>query len=310
MTQANALGVNEKLLFPRQQSRGNGDSIDHRKPETPDRSYSMADMPTWGNRMQLEGSMPTALMSFDTVDYFDMGYSAGDIMFGSRQVSKSMFRPEFERGSSPQEVDTEVIAIVCGSDRSQDPRGEHLTLRRISMGYSDPTLPAAGQLLLMALTGFQSQVPANVSRLGVQYPLGIPVRNPEIPYSHLQQTAERVVAIAGDLASPASGELVGASNLDDLESRFRFLADQWREETGMFSLEHQMTRHAAYQQIKDMGERAVPLILRELKDRPYHWFGMLNAITDEDPIPPEDAGYFQKMTDAWIGWGQRKGHIS
>ena len=105
-------------------------------------------------------------------------------------------------------------------------------------------------------------------------------------------------------------EPVGTLPTDDPGSRFRSLADQWREETGMLSSNHQMERHPAYREIIQMGEAAIPLILQELEERPYHWFGALVTLTGDNPVPPEDAGYIQKMTVAWIGWGQQKGYIS
>lgn len=48
--------------------------------------------------------------------------------------------------------------------------------------------------------------------------------------------------------------------------------------------------HPAYQQIIGMGEKALPLILRDLRDRPTgHWFWALNAITGEEPTLGESA---------------------
>ena len=95
-----------------------------------------------------------------------------------------------------------------------------------------------------------------------------------------------------------------------LESRFRALADQWREGTGMFSFEHQMMRHPAYHEIIEMRETAVPLLLKELSERPYHWFGLLETITGENPISDNEAGDFDKMKEAWINWGINKGFLT
>jgi len=53
-----------------------------------------------------------------------------------------------------------------------------------------------------------------------------------------------------------------------------------------------------------MGKLAVPLLLKELKERPDHWLVALNAITGEDPAP-EDAN-FSEAVAAWIKWGKSK----
>ena len=75
----------------------------------------------------------------------------------------------------------------------------------------------------------------------------------------------------------------------ELEREFRELASQWRLDTGHFSIVSQMTRHPAYQSIIEMGEPAIPLILKDLLEKPDHWFPALAAISGESPqIPKED----------------------
>src|SRR6185436_14010617 len=57
-----------------------------------------------------------------------------------------------------------------------------------------------------------------------------------------------------------------------LQAKFDALAAQWRRETAMLSSTSQIVMHPAYQRIMAMGEKAVPLILRELQKEPEHWF--------------------------------------
>ena len=64
-----------------------------------------------------------------------------------------------------------------------------------------------------------------------------------------------------------------------------------------------MAMHPAYQQIIGMGTPALPLIFQELQREPDHWFWALGAITGENPVPEEDAGDLDAMTDAWLSWG-------
>lgn len=101
-----------------------------------------------------------------------------------------------------------------------------------------------------------------------------------------------------------------AAIIDDehVEARFRGLADWWREETGLFSFEYQMERHPAYKQIVEIGEKAIPLVLTELQERPYRWFGVLQALTGANPVSSDAAGDFDQMSKAWEEWGKTKGY--
>ena len=92
----------------------------------------------------------------------------------------------------------------------------------------------------------------------------------------------------------------------DLPARFRALAEQWKAETGMLSFHEQKAQHPAYGEIIAMGERAIPLILLELRERPYRWFAALRELTGENPIPPEAAGNFEEGVAAWLKWGVEK----
>lgn len=89
--------------------------------------------------------------------------------------------------------------------------------------------------------------------------------------------------------------------------RFQRLRSQWKEQSRYLSNTAQMSMLGPYQRIIGMGEAAVPLILDELRREPDHWFWALESITEENPVPPEDAGRVQAMTAAWIRWGKERG---
>jgi hypothetical protein len=72
----------------------------------------------------------------------------------------------------------------------------------------------------------------------------------------------------------------------------------------------QMATLKPYQRIIGMGSPAVPLILEELRREPDQWFWALEAITEENPVPPEAAGKVREMARAWIDWGQRQGFLN
>lgn len=93
----------------------------------------------------------------------------------------------------------------------------------------------------------------------------------------------------------------------DVNERFRRLAAEWKEESRYLSNTAQMAMLRPYQRIIGMGEPVVPLILEELRREPDHWFWALEAITEQNPIPPEAAGKVHLMAQAWISWGQQQG---
>lgn len=92
-----------------------------------------------------------------------------------------------------------------------------------------------------------------------------------------------------------------------IERKFRHLADRWRKETRYISSLSKIALHPAYQKIIGMGYDAVPLILRELKDKGGHWLWALHAITDEDPAP--DGAAFDEAVEAWLNWGKTEGYL-
>ena len=95
---------------------------------------------------------------------------------------------------------------------------------------------------------------------------------------------------------------------EDVEQNFQDLALCWRRETALQSSVTAIAMHPAYQQIIGMGDRALPLIFRELRREPDHWFWALGAITGENPVPDAHAGDLDAMTHDWLFWGEAHGH--
>jgi hypothetical protein len=93
----------------------------------------------------------------------------------------------------------------------------------------------------------------------------------------------------------------------ELAGQFEELARQWRRETAHLSSVSKMAMHPAYQRITGLGPAALPLILRELKRKPGHWFWALNAISGEDPAQPGDN--FPQAVAAWLRWGEERGYL-
>jgi hypothetical protein len=96
----------------------------------------------------------------------------------------------------------------------------------------------------------------------------------------------------------------------ELRERFEQLKDEWKAQSRYLSNTAQMAMLWPYQQIIGMGSAAVGLILAELHKETDHWFWALEAITGENPVPPEAAGKVEQMAKAWIDWGRRKGFFA
>jgi hypothetical protein len=103
-------------------------------------------------------------------------------------------------------------------------------------------------------------------------------------------------------------EMIANVSKLELEAEFNTLAEEWRAETRMLSLVTQKSMHPAYQKIISMGRPVVPLILRDLEQKPDHWFWALRAITNDNPVKSEQRGRMKLMAQAWIQWGKENGY--
>jgi hypothetical protein len=95
---------------------------------------------------------------------------------------------------------------------------------------------------------------------------------------------------------------------ETVEQRVRRLEATWIAETGYLSDYAEITQHPAFREIIALGESVVPLLLRDLEERPRLWVWALPEITGESPVPPEDAGNIAKMSQAWLAWGRAKAY--
>ncbi len=116
----------------------------------------------------------------------------------------------------------------------------------------------------------------------------------------------RLEDLASRLAALPAGER--ARLYAHTEERFEKLAGQWHEETAYLSSPDAMRIHPAYQRIIGMGLPAVPLLLREMEQRPNHWHWALSAITEENPVPPEHFGHLDLIARDWTHWGRAQGY--
>lgn len=102
----------------------------------------------------------------------------------------------------------------------------------------------------------------------------------------------------------------GFTEPDPLRDEFTQLADLWHGETDHLSSPSQIAMHPAYLRVIGLGERAIPLILNDLRRRGGQWYLALRAITNEKPVPDAASGNIRRMKEAWLHWGAAHGHIA
>ena len=100
---------------------------------------------------------------------------------------------------------------------------------------------------------------------------------------------------------------VSTDVIQNLRSRFRQLADQWKRETGHLSVLTEKVMHPAHREIVKMGDLAVPLILEELEREPDHWFWALFFLTGCQPVPADFRGTIADAAQIWTKWGRQQG---
>jgi hypothetical protein len=89
---------------------------------------------------------------------------------------------------------------------------------------------------------------------------------------------------------------------------FKAHVEKWRTDTRHSSSMNKMIAHPSYRRIMGMGRDVLPLLLKELSERPDHWIVALNAITGEDPASHDST--FNEAVDAWLAWGREKGYLN
>jgi type I restriction enzyme M protein len=116
----------------------------------------------------------------------------------------------------------------------------------------------------------------------------------------------------GDVAARAKRLRTSIENLTesaDDQSMFQALAQGWRQSRAIMSSVSAMAAIPEYLRIIGLGERAIPLILEDLRKTPDHWFVALHAITGVSPVPEESRGRIDEMAKAWIIWGEQSGYL-
>jgi hypothetical protein len=96
----------------------------------------------------------------------------------------------------------------------------------------------------------------------------------------------------------------------ELEQLFRGLVKKWEEETGGMSSTTRRYAHPSYQAILGLGTAVVPLILRELQQRPDWWFEALTALAKPKLNPVKPKSTFEEAVAAWLDWGRENNLVN
>jgi hypothetical protein len=98
-----------------------------------------------------------------------------------------------------------------------------------------------------------------------------------------------------------------------LADRFRQQAEKWESETRHFSSPSQLMNHQSYTAVLGMAKthpkEIISLMLDDLQTTRRPWFWALSYLAQDNPVPATDAGKKDKMIEAWVAWGRKKGHI-
>src|SRR5437879_1800013 len=92
----------------------------------------------------------------------------------------------------------------------------------------------------------------------------------------------------------------GAATLED---RSRRLEGTWLADIEDTSCHKTMVNHPAFREILSMGQAVVPLMLRDLEERPRLWVWALPEITGVDPVSPGDSGKDRQDESGLAGLG-------
>lgn len=108
--------------------------------------------------------------------------------------------------------------------------------------------------------------------------------------------------------SPMSTHTAPAPTTED-EQRFHQLAEEWISETAAFSDPVRIFLHKSLFKIIGMGEKALPLVLKEVEKNSAQWFVVLDAISPIRPVKAQDEKNLERVRQAWIEWGRSEGLI-
>ena len=71
----------------------------------------------------------------------------------------------------------------------------------------------------------------------------------------------------------------------------------------------QKTGHWAYRRITEMGQEAIPMILREFQQRGGYWHEALQRILQRTPFQAPANVTLKQLRELWLKWGREVMYI-
>ena len=90
--------------------------------------------------------------------------------------------------------------------------------------------------------------------------------------------------------------------MKDVEQSFSKQKEIWLSETKYLSSISEIVNNKAHQEIISMGNIAIPLIFKDLRESNNFWFYALKELTGENPVRPEHRGIIPAMKEDWLKW--------
>lgn len=126
---------------------------------------------------------------------------------------------------------------------------------------------------------------------------------PAVLLVHPSSGSVRLVAVNGSFMVLPGTITVG----NTVAQKFHALASEWLRDTGIVSNPVEIFMHPAHVKLLGMGPEILPLVLKEVEKMSGHWFMILDAISPENPVTPEDETSPERTARAWIEWGKERG---
>jgi len=103
-----------------------------------------------------------------------------------------------------------------------------------------------------------------------------------------------------------SASLFNVINHEAKSAESHRLVQQFHRESMFVSSVVELTQLESYQALRDIGNRAVRVLISDLRETPSMLVNLLGEITGENPVRPDSIGNVVSVTRDWINWYDRE----
>ncbi|MFY9951432.1 MAG: hypothetical protein WAK27_22215 [Candidatus Sulfotelmatobacter sp.] len=94
-----------------------------------------------------------------------------------------------------------------------------------------------------------------------------------------------------------------------LEAEFYKHATRWKRETALYGNLSKIVLHPDYQRIMAMGPKVISFIIKDLAEKPAHWFWALHNLVPAGQDPAEGLTTVEGARQAWLKWGRDNDYL-